>query len=154
MKQTKGQARKSITVGELLEMIKLVDIEKETFSDGSVSSGRYTIHIDVIPARRKPARRKPRDAIAEEIILDDGKGEKMPEAKREIKSLIFRKYDSEAACAESLGWSRQRLNKIVNGKKRTFCFRSSKYCEGLRCKRGHNMQYFFTHARNREVGRK
>lgn len=41
----------------------------------------------------------------------------MPEAKREIKSLIFRKYDSEAACAESLGWPRQRLNKIVNGKK-------------------------------------
>ena len=40
----------------------------------------------------------------------------MIEARREIKSMIYRKFDTEKACADSLGWPRQKLNKIVNGK--------------------------------------
>ena len=41
----------------------------------------------------------------------------MTEGKRKLKSLIYEKYDTEKECAESMGWQKQRLNKIVNGKK-------------------------------------
>lgn len=34
----------------------------------------------------------------------------------ELSSMIHRKFPSEAACARHLGWTRQRLNRIVNGK--------------------------------------
>ena len=34
-----------------------------------------------------------------------------------LRSLIYGKFDTEAAFAEHLGWSRQRLSKITNGKK-------------------------------------
>lgn len=68
MKQPKGQARKSITVGELLEMIKVIEREK-TYPGGSMSSGRYAIHLLLDVAR---ARRKPLDAIVEEIIINEG----------------------------------------------------------------------------------
>ena len=40
----------------------------------------------------------------------------MIEARREIKSMIYRKFDTEKECAERLGWPKQKLNKIVNGK--------------------------------------
>lgn len=40
----------------------------------------------------------------------------MIEARREIRSMIYRKFDTEKACADSLGWPKQKLNKIVNGK--------------------------------------
>lgn len=32
-----------------------------------------------------------------------------------LRSIIHSVYPSEAACARVLGWSRQKLNKIVNG---------------------------------------
>lgn len=35
----------------------------------------------------------------------------------ELRGLIYGKYDSEAALAADLGWSRQRLNKITSGMK-------------------------------------
>lgn len=35
----------------------------------------------------------------------------------EICGMIHSKYESEARFAEALGWPRQRLNKITNGKK-------------------------------------
>lgn len=35
----------------------------------------------------------------------------------ELRGLICAKYRSEAACAREIGWSKQRLNKITNGKK-------------------------------------
>jgi len=41
----------------------------------------------------------------------------MQEMKRELRSMIVLKFDSESACAEYLGWPKQRLNKITNGKK-------------------------------------
>jgi len=34
---------------------------------------------------------------------------------KELRSLIFREYDSEAAFARALGWSRQKVNKMTNG---------------------------------------
>ena len=34
-----------------------------------------------------------------------------------FKSLIYARYDSESAFARDLGWSRQRLNRITNGRK-------------------------------------
>ena len=34
-----------------------------------------------------------------------------------LRGLIYSKFNSEAECADALGWSRQRLNKITNGKK-------------------------------------
>lgn len=33
-----------------------------------------------------------------------------------LRGLIYSRYDNEAEFARYLGWSRQRLNKIVNGK--------------------------------------
>ncbi len=39
------------------------------------------------------------------------------ESTKEIKSCIYRKFETEKACADYLGWPRQRLNKIVVGKK-------------------------------------
>ena len=34
---------------------------------------------------------------------------------KELRSLIFREYDSEAAFARALGWSRQKVNNMTNG---------------------------------------
>ena len=41
----------------------------------------------------------------------------MTEARREIKSMIYGKFDTEKDCADAMGWPRQRLNKITTGKK-------------------------------------
>ncbi len=35
----------------------------------------------------------------------------------ELSGLIYSKYEKECQLADDLGWPRQRLNKIVNGKK-------------------------------------
>ncbi|MBQ9720567.1 MAG: helix-turn-helix transcriptional regulator [Oscillospiraceae bacterium] len=35
----------------------------------------------------------------------------------ELSGLIYSKYEKECQLADELGWPRQRLNKIVNGKK-------------------------------------
>lgn len=35
----------------------------------------------------------------------------------ELSGLIYSKYEKECQLADELGWSRQRLNKIVNGRK-------------------------------------
>ena len=34
-----------------------------------------------------------------------------------LRGMIHAKFDSEAAMARALGWSRQRLSKITNGRK-------------------------------------
>lgn len=36
---------------------------------------------------------------------------------RELKALIYKKYDTEAEFARAIGWPRQRLNKITSGRK-------------------------------------
>lgn len=36
---------------------------------------------------------------------------------RELRALIYSTFDSEADMAKSMGWSRQRLNKITTGVK-------------------------------------
>ena len=36
---------------------------------------------------------------------------------KELRSLIYGKFDSEAECAELMGWPRQRLSKITHGQK-------------------------------------
>lgn len=41
----------------------------------------------------------------------------MTEARKEFRSIIYGKFDTEKQCAEAMGWPRQRLNKIANGKK-------------------------------------
>lgn len=38
-------------------------------------------------------------------------------AGNELRGMICARYRSEAACAREIGWSKQRLNKITNGKK-------------------------------------
>jgi len=35
----------------------------------------------------------------------------------ELRGMIFSKFDTESACAAAIGWEKQRLNKITNGKK-------------------------------------
>ena len=42
---------------------------------------------------------------------------KMTEARKALKIMIFEKYDTETACAEAIGWPKQRLNKMTSGKK-------------------------------------
>lgn len=37
--------------------------------------------------------------------------------KQELKNIILKKFGTETACAKTLGWPRQRLNKITNGQK-------------------------------------
>mgnify|MGYP002626309133 CR=1 FL=1 len=32
-----------------------------------------------------------------------------------LNGMIMSKYESQAACAKTIGWSKQRLNRIVNG---------------------------------------
>ena len=41
----------------------------------------------------------------------------MPRIK-EVRKLIYEKYNSEAEMASRIGWSKQRLNRITNGAKR------------------------------------
>ena len=41
----------------------------------------------------------------------------MSEPVFEVREMIREKYHSEAECARSMGWKRQRLNKITTGKK-------------------------------------
>lgn len=41
----------------------------------------------------------------------------MSQKVRELRSLIYRHYDSEADMAKRIGWPRQRLSKITNGTK-------------------------------------
>lgn len=41
----------------------------------------------------------------------------MPRKDKELRLLILSQYDSEADLARSIGWTRQRLNKITNGVK-------------------------------------
>lgn len=41
----------------------------------------------------------------------------MPQKIRELRSLVYAKYDAESDLACALGWSRQRLNRITNGEK-------------------------------------
>jgi len=36
---------------------------------------------------------------------------------RELRSLIFAKFDTEAEFAKEINWSRQKLNKITNGQR-------------------------------------
>lgn len=36
---------------------------------------------------------------------------------RELRGIIYGKFDSEAQLADSLGWNRQKLSKITNGQK-------------------------------------
>lgn len=35
----------------------------------------------------------------------------------ELRGMIYGKFDSESSCASALGWDRQKLNKLTNGKK-------------------------------------
>lgn len=39
----------------------------------------------------------------------------MPAKVRELRGLIYSKFDSEAEMAAAIGWPRQRLSKITNG---------------------------------------
>ena len=41
----------------------------------------------------------------------------MEQMKNSLRALILSQYKSESACAAFLGWTRQRLNKLVNGTK-------------------------------------
>ena len=37
--------------------------------------------------------------------------------KLQLRSMIFGIYKSESECARQMNWTKQRLNKIINGKK-------------------------------------
>ena len=43
--------------------------------------------------------------------------EKQMNLKRSMSSIIHSVFATEAECARSIGWPRQRLNRIVNGQK-------------------------------------
>lgn len=50
---------------------------------------------------------------------------------RELRSLIYSKYDSEAQFAEQIGWPRQRLSKITNGQKEPTVVELNTIAKGL-----------------------
>ena len=41
----------------------------------------------------------------------------MTEAKKALRGIIYSTYETEKDCAIAMGWPKQRLNKIANGKK-------------------------------------
>ena len=48
-----------------------------------------------------------------------------------LRGLISQKYDSEAALARNLGWSRQKLNQITSGKKEPNIYEAQAIADGL-----------------------
>lgn len=42
----------------------------------------------------------------------------MEECGNTLRGMIYSKYDSMADCARAMGWSRQRLNNLTNGRKK------------------------------------
>lgn len=50
----------------------------------------------------------------------------------ELNSLIHGQFPNQAKFAESIGWSRQRLNKIVNGDKQPSIEEVKEIADGLR----------------------
>lgn len=49
--------------------------------------------------------------------MDDLEVEEMAEKVYELRGAIYSQFKSEAACAEEMGWPRQKLSKITNGYK-------------------------------------
>lgn len=49
--------------------------------------------------------------------MDDKKGEDIMAKNKHLSDLIYAKFKTESACARHMGWTKQRLNKITNGKK-------------------------------------
>ncbi|WP_288878587.1 helix-turn-helix domain-containing protein [Megasphaera massiliensis] len=49
--------------------------------------------------------------------MDDKKGEDIMAKNKHLSDLIYAKFKTESACARYMGWTKQRLNKITNGKK-------------------------------------
>ena len=49
----------------------------------------------------------------------------------ELNSLIYGQFRNQAAFADSIGWSRQRLNKVVNGDKQPSLEDVQDIAEGL-----------------------
>ena len=48
-----------------------------------------------------------------------------------LRSLIYGKFETESAFATHLGWQRQRLSKITNGKKTPDIYEAKAIAEGL-----------------------
>ena len=61
---------------------------------------------------------------------------------RELCSLIHLKYDSEAACARALGWSKQRLNRITNGEREPDIYEAAELAVCLETDVAHLAQIF------------
>lgn len=66
----------------------------------------------------------------------------MTEAKKEIRSMIYGQYNSEKACADAMGWPKQKLNKIVNGKKEPTVSEVVKIATTLKCPVGRMAEIF------------
>ena len=61
---------------------------------------------------------------------------------RELRSLIFKHYDTEAQLARKLNWSRQKLNKITNGNKVPDIQELSELSRGLNISVGALAEFF------------
>ena len=61
-----------------------------------------------------------------------------------LRGLIFSKFDSEAEFAQSIGWPRQRLSKISNGKKQPTLHEIDAMSKGLNIQPDQLMGIFLT----------
>lgn len=61
---------------------------------------------------------------------------------KELRSLIYGKYDSEIEFAERLNWKKQRLNKITNGIKEPDIEEINALAKGLNVEVGDIIQIF------------
>lgn len=52
---------------------------------------------------------------------------------KELRGLIYSQYDSESQMAETIGWERQRINKITNGVKEPDIRELSVLAAALKC---------------------
>ena len=55
----------------------------------------------------------------------------MTSKNKKLRSLIYGIYDSEAQFAKSLGWTKQKLNKITNGTKDPDVYEVAELANGL-----------------------
>ena len=61
-----------------------------------------------------------------------------------LRGMICSKYRTEAACAREMGWSKQRLNKITNGKKIPDVTELNCIAVALGCDAGDLLQFFLS----------
>ena len=70
-----------------------------------------------------------------------------------LRAAIYGKYKSAAACADSIGWSRQKMNNIINGRKIPNVNEIKLIAEAIQLSNSDLMDIFFASAVTSNVTR-